>query len=156
MSNSLDPDQARHFVGLGMGPNCLRRLSADDTRRQRLNMPDFALNWLANNVGQDQSVYADQGLRWQPLLKEQSHYIVALSPNRWVWMVLTLSMLGNFSCLCCRLLTFFKVNFLSGTLSECQTVWIQIRTNIMSVLIWIQTVCKVNQQTTKFAKLGKS
>ena len=29
MSNSLDPDQARHFVGPGLGPNCLQRLSAD-------------------------------------------------------------------------------------------------------------------------------
>ena len=30
MSNSLDPDQARHFVGPDLGPNCLQRLSADD------------------------------------------------------------------------------------------------------------------------------
>ena len=41
---------------------------------------------------------------------------------------------------------FFKINFfqkiLSGTLSECQTVWIQIRTNILLVLIWVQNVCK--------------
>ena len=32
MSNSLDPDQARHFVGPDLGPNCLQKLSADDTR----------------------------------------------------------------------------------------------------------------------------
>ena len=31
MSNSLDPDQARHFVGSDLGPNCLQKLSADDT-----------------------------------------------------------------------------------------------------------------------------
>ena len=31
MSNSLDPDQARHFVGPDLGPNCLQRLSADGT-----------------------------------------------------------------------------------------------------------------------------
>ena len=31
MSNSLDLDQARHFVGPDLGPNCLQRLSADDT-----------------------------------------------------------------------------------------------------------------------------
>ena len=55
-------------------------------------------------------------------------------------------MLGNFSFLCCRLLIFS--NF-SEKLSECQTVWIQIRTDILSVLIWVQTVCKDNQQTTK-------
>ena len=33
VSNSLDPDQARHFVGPDLGPNCSQRLSADDTRR---------------------------------------------------------------------------------------------------------------------------
>ena len=30
VSNSLDADQARHFVGPGLGPNCLQRLLADD------------------------------------------------------------------------------------------------------------------------------
>ena len=40
---------------------------------------------------------------------------------------------------------------LPGTLSECQIVWIQIRTDILSVLIWVQTVCKRYQQTTKVA-----
>ena len=40
---------------------------------------------------------------------------------------------------------------LSGIQSECQMVWIQIRTDIWSVLIWIQTVCKGCQQTTKVA-----
>ena len=29
----FDPDQARHFVGSDLGPNCLQRLSADDTSR---------------------------------------------------------------------------------------------------------------------------
>ena len=31
VSNSLGPDQARHFVRPDLGPNCLQRLSADDT-----------------------------------------------------------------------------------------------------------------------------
>ena len=48
--------------------------------------------------------------------------------------LLTFYMLGNFSCFYCHLLTAFKKSFfpkiLSGTLSECQTVWIQIRTDI--------------------------
>ena len=61
-------------------------------------------------------------------------------------------MLDNFSCIKCRLLTFFNINifkkFSSRTLSECQTVWIQIRTDILSVLIWIQNVSKGYQQTT--------
>ena len=37
VSNSLDPDQARHFVGPDLGPNYLHRLSADDTSRLRVN-----------------------------------------------------------------------------------------------------------------------
>ena len=36
MTNSLDPDQARRLVGPDLGPNCLPRLSADDTGRQRV------------------------------------------------------------------------------------------------------------------------
>ena len=36
MSKSLDPDQAQHFVGPDLGPNCLQRLSADDTRKQKV------------------------------------------------------------------------------------------------------------------------
>ena len=43
MSNSLDPDQARRFVdqarrfvGPDLGPNCLPRLTADVTGRQRV------------------------------------------------------------------------------------------------------------------------
>ena len=38
MSNSLDPDQARRFVGPDLGPNCLPRLSAEDTGRQRVKV----------------------------------------------------------------------------------------------------------------------
>ena len=30
VSNSLDSDQARHFVGPDLGPDCLQRLSADN------------------------------------------------------------------------------------------------------------------------------
>ena len=30
VSNTLDPDQARHFVGPDLGPDCLQRLSADN------------------------------------------------------------------------------------------------------------------------------
>ena len=33
VSNSLDPDQARQFVGPDLGPNSLQMLSADDTSR---------------------------------------------------------------------------------------------------------------------------
>ena len=51
--------------------------------------------------------------------------------------------------------TFFTINFLektiSRTLSVCQTIWIQIRTDILSVLIWVQAVCKDYQLMTKVA-----
>ena len=38
-------------------------------------------------------------------------------------------------------------------LSECQRVWIQIMIDVLSVLIWIQNVFKVYQQTTKVSEL---
>ena len=65
----------------------------------------------------------------------------------WLWNMLgwkDRSMLGNFR----RLLTFFKINFFNKIFhehcQEVQSVWIQIRTNILSVLIWVQTVYKGN------------
>ena len=33
MSNKLDPDQARQNVGPDLGPNCLQKISADDSQR---------------------------------------------------------------------------------------------------------------------------
>ena len=35
MSNGLDPDLARCFIRPDLGPNCLQRISADDTSRHR-------------------------------------------------------------------------------------------------------------------------
>ena len=35
VSNSLDPEEARHFVGPDLDQNCFPRLSADDTSRQQ-------------------------------------------------------------------------------------------------------------------------
>ena len=35
MSNSLDLDQDRHFVGPDLGPNCLQRLSNLDNKLQQ-------------------------------------------------------------------------------------------------------------------------
>ena len=59
-------------------------------------------------------------------------------------------MLGNFK------INFFKKKKknLSGIPSECQTVWIQIRPDVLSGLIWIQTVCKGYKQMTKVATSG--
>ena len=42
-------------------------------------------------------------------------------------------------CILFSKLTFSKN--ISGTL-ECQKVWIQIKTDVPSVLIWVQTICK--------------
>ena len=36
VSSILDPDQVLQFVVPDLGSNCLQRLSADDTRRQRI------------------------------------------------------------------------------------------------------------------------
>ena len=36
MSYSSDSDQARHYVGPDLGPNCLQMLSADETSRYRV------------------------------------------------------------------------------------------------------------------------
>ena len=41
---------------------------------------------------------------------------------------------------------------LSGIPSECQTVWIPIRPDVLSGSIWVKTVCKGNQQTTLAGK----
>ena len=41
---------------------------------------------------------------------------------------------------------------LSGIPLECQTVWICIRPDILSGLIWVQTVCKGYQQMTPVGK----
>ena len=49
---------------------------------------------------------------------------------------------------------FFKITFFeknpSGIPTECQTVSIQIRPEILSGLIWVQTFCKDYEQMTKF------
>ena len=68
--------------------------------------------------------------------------------------ILTVCMLGNFACLFCCLLIFFQNIIFQNIFKEyhqCRTVWIQIRTDIPSGLIGIQTVCTDYQQATKVA-----
>ena len=48
--NSLDPDQARHFVGPDLDPNCLQRLSADNTSRQRGEVKYSICSKIFNNL----------------------------------------------------------------------------------------------------------
>ena len=67
---------------------------------------------------------------------------------------LALCRLGKFACLWIFLSKLFQKN-LSGIPSDCQTVWIQIRPDVLSGLIWDQTVCKGNQQMTKVATRGE-
>ena len=64
--------------------------------------------------------------------------------------------LSNFNCICHLLIFFLKKSAFSkktilGSLSERQTVSIQIRTNVLSTRTWVQTVCKGYQQTTEIA-----
>ena len=76
-------------------------------------------------------------------------WIISMSRN-----VITLCTLGEFNTfvvICWLFSKYFFQKHLSGTLSECQTVCIQIRTHVLLVLIWEQTVCKGYQQTTKVA-----
>ena len=51
---------------------------------------------------------------------------------------------------------FFRITFfrkiLSGKHSECQTVWIWIRPDVLNGLICVQTICKGYQQTTLVGK----
>ena len=69
--------------------------------------------------------------------------------------LLTCCMLGNFSCLCWRLLTFFKITsfkifFQEHHQSVLKIVWIQIRTDIHSIgSDLVQTVCKDHQSKIK-------
>ena len=68
---------------------------------------------------------------------------------------LSICMLGNCSCFYFRLLTFFKIKFLKinhlGPSSECQTVWIQIKTAILLVFIWFKLFAKGYWQTTQLS-----
>ena len=41
VSNSLEPDQAQHFVGPDLGPNCLQSLSALNASRRRVKGISF-------------------------------------------------------------------------------------------------------------------
>ena len=48
MSKSLDPEQARYFVGPDLRPNCLQSLSADDTNCERRENTTFRRLFLAS------------------------------------------------------------------------------------------------------------
>ena len=52
------------------------------------------------------------------------------------------------ACFFCHLHYFFQ-NIPSGITLEYQTFWIKIRPDVLLGLIWVQTVCRDHQQTTK-------
>ena len=58
----------------------------------------------------------------------------------------------------CRLLSFFNINFFEKILFRStirvSNSWIQIRPDIMSALIWIQTVCKVSAEYMSRKKMN--
>ena len=80
------------------------------------------------------------------------------TPCGLVTLVNTPCILDNFACffVLCRFFTksTFSKNFIQEYLQECQTVWIQIRPDILSGLIWVQTVCKGYLQTKPVSRVN--
>ena len=67
---------------------------------------------------------------------------------------LTLSMLDNFACffVVCRFKKKKKIKKkIFQEYHQYQTVWVQIRPDVLLGLIWVQTVCKSYQQSIKVA-----
>ena len=65
--------------------------------------------------------------------------------------------IGYFAFFCCCLLLqiILKSTFLKNSFSVLKTVWIQIRPNILSCLIWVPTVCSISyQQTTLVGRVN--
>ena len=62
MSNSLDPDQARHFVGPDLGPNCLQKLSADDTTDKELEIKHSFYIHVNHGTSANRLLLSDLGL----------------------------------------------------------------------------------------------
>ena len=60
-------------------------------------------------------------------------------------------MLGNFSFFCCQLLTFFIIYFFKKKSFRNTKVWFKIRTHVLTVLIWVFSVCKGHKQMTYVA-----
>ena len=119
MSNSLDPDQARHSVGPDLGPNCLQKISTDNTSRQRVKVS---------------SVYSDQ------MISEGTCFSGKKPSSCQCFCPKNL-------CFCQRLLHIFKCtpdDFYRGVKhyepkSDC---------SLRSSLIWDHIVCNIGYQST--------
>ena len=106
MSNSVDPDQTAPIGAVCSGSTLFASI---------LNTSVMLGNFL------QQTASADDVFRC-------IYFLGALRVNTDSEHLLTLCMLGNFSCFRCSLLTFSKVIFFKKFF-QCQTVWIQIRTD---------------------------
>ena len=93
MSNSLDPDQARHFVRPDLGPNYLQKLSADDTSRQNVDVFAFFFfsDWLSLDgfcrylMSDDNApVFLDRLDIYQDMDQTLSHYYINSSHNTYL------------------------------------------------------------------------
>ena len=126
------------------------------------------LNWAIREFTLEGVNISNFTMRGRELCKMEKEKFLKLAPpfmGDILWEHLDILQKGKsfvhaeFSCFCCHLLTFFKIDFfflkiLSGALSVCQTVLIQVRTD--KVLICVQNVCKGYQQTAKVATSNES
>ena len=167
VSNSSDPDQPR-CVGPDLGLNCLQRSAADDKisswqvkssqsclifcRLLIFLNQLFQKKYFKNTIRESNSLDLDQefchswsGFRlFEKVNSRWKAWKLKVPPQLFAYWV----NFSSFVLVCCLFfskLTFSKYSF------ECQTVWIQIRHFILSVLILVWTVYKDQQQTTKFA-----
>ena len=76
VSNSLDSDQARHFVGPDLGPNCLQRLSADDTS---IETKSWILIDVYIKIISRQHLYRDKELNLDRCIYDYFIYVTILS-----------------------------------------------------------------------------
>ena len=67
VSNSLDSDQAPHFVGHDLCSNCLQKLSADDTSKLKLKSRKGELFATNEGEGEDKGEEEREGEGLQPL-----------------------------------------------------------------------------------------
>ena len=156
VSNSLDPDQAQHSVGPDLGPNCLQKLSADDTSRQRVKF--FSIT---NNYGNSLSINA-AGLHTHTFLL-QSIIRAAFTTKKHQFAFKTEINVMYFGAVFCNLfilperhstgvISWFK-SLHAGyfCMPFCRQLIFQnqhfLKNNFSSGLIWVQTVCSIHQTT---------
>ena len=117
MSKSWDQNQDGHLFGSDLCPNCLQK-----------------------NISRLQNSPLARSQNLQTKKHVQNNYeCIDLSHN------LSLKMSSpthRYSHLINALIALRRQNILLGTRPECQTAWIQIRPDILSSLIWVQTICK--------------